>query len=66
MPSSASPRSGRSSIVGVGHLGHALANYGGFASRGFRLVALFDDDPALLGTEVAGLVVRPSADLAQW
>lgn len=50
-------------IVGVGHLGHALANYGGFATRGFRLVALFDDDPALLGTEVAGLRVRPSADL---
>ncbi len=24
-------------IVGVGHLGHALANYGGFASRGFRV-----------------------------
>lgn len=50
-------------IVGVGHLGHALANYGGFASRGFRLVALFDDDPAVLGTEVAGLVVRPSGEL---
>jgi redox-sensing transcriptional repressor len=51
-------------IVGVGHLGHALANYGGFASRGFRLVALFDDDPRLAGTEVAGLTVRPFADLA--
>lgn len=50
-------------IVGVGHLGHALANYRGFASRGFRLVALFDDDPALVGVEVAGLVVRPFADL---
>ncbi len=50
-------------IVGVGHLGHALANYGGFASRGFRLVALFDDAPQLVGTEVAGLTVRPFADL---
>lgn len=50
-------------IIGVGHLGHALANYGGFASRGFRLVALLDDDPAVLGTEVAGVVVRPSGDL---
>jgi redox-sensing transcriptional repressor len=50
-------------IIGVGHLGHALANYGGFASRGFRLVALLDDDPAVLGTEVAGIVVRPSDDL---
>ncbi len=50
-------------IVGIGHLGHALANYGGFASRGFRLVALFDDAPQLVGTEVAGLTVRPFADL---
>ena len=50
-------------IVGVGHLGHALANYGGFASRGFRLVALFDDDPELQGRAVAGLPVRPFNDL---
>ena len=32
-------------IVGVGNLGHALANYGGFASRGFRVVGLVDADP---------------------
>ncbi len=50
-------------IVGVGHLGHALANYGGFASRGFRLVALLDDDPRVVGTEVAGVRVRPVGDL---
>lgn len=50
-------------IVGVGHLGHALANYGGFTSRGFRLVALFDEDPELVGTDVAGLVIRPFTDL---
>ena len=51
-------------IVGVGHLGHALANYRGFASRGFRLVALLDEDSDLVGTEIAGLGVRPFADLA--
>ena len=32
-------------IVGVGNLGHALANYGGFASRGFRIAGLIDADP---------------------
>ena len=37
-------------IVGVGNLGHALANYGGFASRGFRVAALIDADPAMAGT----------------
>jgi redox-sensing transcriptional repressor len=33
-------------IVGIGNLGHALANYSGFRSRGFRVVALLDADPA--------------------
>ena len=36
-------------IVGVGNLGHALANYRGFAERGFRPVALLDADPARVG-----------------
>ncbi|HYG94476.1 MAG TPA: redox-sensing transcriptional repressor Rex, partial [Nocardioides sp.] len=34
-------------LVGVGNLGHALAGYDDFASRGFRIAALFDADPAL-------------------
>src|ERR671926_1684996 len=45
-------------IVGIGNLGHALAGYGGFATRGFRVVALFDADPAVVGKVVAGLPVR--------
>ena len=48
-------------IVGVGNLGRALANYGGFASRGFRIVGLLDADPALIGSDVAlapGIRVR--------
>src|SRR6266567_9223305 len=44
-------------IVGLGHLGHALANYGGFASSGFAIRALVDADPAIVGTEIAGLPV---------
>ena len=32
-------------IVGIGNLGHALANFSGFRSRGFRVVALLDADP---------------------
>lgn len=50
-------------IVGVGNLGRALASYAGLATRGFRVVALVDDDPAVVGTEVDGLVVRPLPDL---
>jgi redox-sensing transcriptional repressor len=50
-------------IVGIGNLGHALANYGGFASRGFRIAALVDADPSRTGEEVAGLRVSHADDL---
>ena len=50
-------------IVGIGNLGHALANYSGFRSRGFRVVALLDADPAREGEAVAGVEVRPFDDL---
>ncbi|MGA9746530.1 MAG: redox-sensing transcriptional repressor Rex [Nocardioides sp.] len=36
-------------IVGIGNLGHALANYSGFSSRGFRIAALLDADAARQG-----------------
>ena len=44
-------------LVGVGNLGHALAGYGGFSARGFPVAALFDVDPALVGTTIAGVEV---------
>ena len=45
-------------IVGAGNLGRALANYGGFASRGFRIAALLDADPAIVGARIARLTVQ--------
>ncbi|HLN77395.1 MAG TPA: redox-sensing transcriptional repressor Rex [Nocardioidaceae bacterium] len=45
-------------IVGIGNLGHALANYSGFTSRGFRIVALLDSDPARLGEPVGQMRIR--------
>lgn len=50
-------------IVGVGNLGRALVNHAGFAARGFRVTALFDADPALVGTEVEGLRIHAMTDL---
>jgi redox-sensing transcriptional repressor len=50
-------------VVGIGHLGHALANYAGFASRGFRIAALVDADPAQIGQVVARLTVQPADKL---
>jgi redox-sensing transcriptional repressor len=52
-------------IVGIGNLGQALANYAGFASRGFRVVGLVDADPTRSGEVVAGLAVRHTDDLEQ-
>jgi len=45
-------------IVGVGNLGSALANYGGFRDRGFPIAALVDADPAKVGEVVHGIEVR--------
>jgi len=50
-------------IVGAGNLGRALANYGGFASRGFRIAALVDCDPDVVGTVIARHTVRSAADI---
>lgn len=52
-------------VVGLGNLGHALANYAGFRSRGFRVVALLDADPKVIGTTVVGVAVRDVTDLEQ-
>lgn len=50
-------------IVGIGNLGHALANYVAGTGRGFRVAALVDAVPEVVGTEVAGLVVEDAGDL---
>ena len=50
-------------IVGAGNLGRALANYGGFVSRGFRISALLDSDPALVGRKIGKLVVQHADEL---
>ena len=50
-------------LVGVGNLGHALAGYAGFATKGFRIVALVDADPRRVGESLGELVVQPSEAL---
>ena len=52
-------------IAGVGNLGHALANYRGFAERGFRVAALVDIDRSKVGEEIAGTVVSHMDDLPE-
>jgi len=50
-------------IVGIGNLGQALANYGGFTDRGFPVAALVDADPSKVGDLVHGIKVRSIDDL---
>jgi len=45
-------------LIGLGHLGRALAGYDGFASRGFRIAAILDADPAIVGSQLRGLTVQ--------
>ena len=50
-------------VVGIGHLGAALANYQNFVTLGFRLVALFDQDPKVIGTVQNHVKVEDISDL---
>lgn len=52
-------------IVGVGKIGAALAQYEGFRQRGFRVVGLYDSDPAKIGREIYSLPVRAIDSLAE-
>lgn len=52
-------------IVGVGNLGRALVNHSGFSSRGFRVVALFDADPKVIGQTVEGHTIHAMDQLAE-
>jgi redox-sensing transcriptional repressor len=52
-------------LIGAGFLGHALASYGGFRPRGFRVAWIFDSDPAKIGKEVGGVMVEDVAALEE-
>ena len=50
-------------VVGVGNLGHALMQNFHFAHNGFFLKAAFDVSPAIVGTEINGVLVRDLKEL---
>lgn len=45
-------------LVGAGDLGHALARYGGFTHRGFRIACIFDNDPNKIGMYIGNLPIQ--------
>lgn len=52
-------------VVGAGNIGRGIMPYGRFARKGFDMVAIFDADPNVVGTEIAGHKVRPMSDLTR-
>ncbi|MGI6647718.1 MAG: redox-sensing transcriptional repressor Rex [Bacillota bacterium] len=50
-------------IVGAGKLGSALAMYGGFAERGFKVVGIFDNDPRKIGQKLDNLEIMDISQL---
>ncbi len=52
-------------LVGFGDLGQAIANYGGFAAKGFHIEAIFDNDPDKIGQTVSGKKVTEIGELGR-
>jgi len=50
-------------IIGMGRLGRAIASYPGFGPEGFRIVAAFDADPAVVGTSEGDLQIQSVAEI---
>ncbi len=50
-------------VIGAGDLGRAIAHYGGFVQRGFRVVAIFDNAPSKIGTASQDLKVLDTKQL---
>jgi len=48
----------RVALVGIGHLGEAIARYEGFRSQGVAITALFDADPRKVGTVLNDLTIQ--------
>ncbi|MBO5896766.1 MAG: redox-sensing transcriptional repressor Rex [Clostridia bacterium] len=53
-------------MIGAGNLGHAIATHLHFENRGFDLVGIFDNNPAVVGTSVGGRTVMDSATLDEF
>lgn len=54
-------RSWQVAVIGAGKIGAALVQYRGFRQRGFQIVAVYDNDPSVIGGSWNGLVVQDVA-----
>lgn len=53
-------------LIGAGNLGRAISVHLDFAKFGFKLIGIFDRDPAVIGERIAGLEVRSAETLGEF
>lgn len=53
-------------LIGAGNIGRAIAANMDFCSLGFKLTGIFDVNPAVIGSEIAGLTVRQMDELDEY
>ena len=53
-------------VVGAGHLGHALLQNFDFQKVGFQVDTAFDVSPALIGTKIHDVTIRPMEELEHY
>ncbi len=52
-------------LVGAGRLGRAIGSSDLFADHGFEIRTVIDSDPDKVGTELAGVEIRPMEEMAE-
>ena len=51
-------------IIGMGDIGHGVANYQGFLNRGFRVKLAFDNSPQKIGVKIGNLLIQDTSNMA--
>lgn len=52
-------------LIGVGFLGHAIANFNSFQNHGFQIKCIFDSDPRKIGTKIGDFVIYDSKNMSE-
>ena len=52
-------------LVGAGNIGRALSAYRGFNAKGFRVVAVFDNDPGKVGRKLGAFTIQSLTDIPE-
>jgi redox-sensing transcriptional repressor len=53
-------------IVGAGNIGRALTKYKSFAQAGFKLMALFDIKPTMIGEKIDGVKIHDMKEIGSY